>query len=328
MNYDAYAIWIKELDKRTDGRTASILYGGGSLAVPKENWDAITSGMADMGEVWASIWPERFPISEMYMLPFIAPTAAIAAPSLWETTSTHPDILKDWARVKLLGQHTSAIMNLHTSKRMVKTLEDLEGMVLGSDNARVIEWFKGFGAAIQQIDTHDAYLALEKGVIEGGIWPWAPLRSQKITEFLVNHTVIDLSFVFATIVMNKEKWESIPEDVQNVINEIAGYELSALSGYTLTNGSLVDIAYMKDKGDEFYILPPAEKSRWATLVAPTVDDWYDQAKRYGASDPERLLLDLHKAVAKYSENPYPEAEWWGADAVGRYGSPNRPGGWK
>ena len=329
MNYDAYAIWCEELDKRTDGRTATILYGGGSLAVPRENWDAITSGMADMGEVWANLFPGRFPETELYMLPFVAPTAAIAAPSLYEMTTTHPEIMDDWVKVHFMGQHTSAIQNLHTTAEggLVKTLEDLKGLVLGADNSQVISWFTTFGAAIQQIDTQDAYLAMEKGVIQGGVWPWAPLRSQKITEFCINHTVIDLLFVVANQVMNEEKWESLPEDVQSAVNDIAGYNLSALGGYTLTNGSITDINYMKNKGDTFYNLSPDEKARWRAMIEPTYGEWNDAARARGIKDPEGLWDDLMETVAKYSATPYPEQEWWGLDGIGKVCSPNRPGGW-
>jgi TRAP-type C4-dicarboxylate transport system substrate-binding protein len=329
MNYDAYAVWCKELDKRTDGRTSTILYGGGSLAVPRENWDAITSGMADMGEVWANLFPGRFPETELYMLPFVAPTAAIAAPSLWEMTNTHPELMDDWDRVKLIGQHTSAIQNLHTTADagLVKTLEDMKGMVLGADNAAVIGWFTTFGAAIQQIDTQDAYLALEKGVIQGGVWPWAPLRSQKITEFCVNHTVIDLLFVVANQIMNKEKYEALPDDVKAALSEITGYSLSALGGYTLTNGSITDIDYMKNKGDTFYNLPPDEKARWRAMIEPTYGEWFDAARSRGIADPEGLWDDLMATVAKYSQDPYIEEEWWGLDGIGKVCSPNRPGGW-
>ncbi len=328
MAYDVYDIWGKELDKRTNGRTKTTLYVGSSLAGQREKWDAVTAGITDIADAWPHYWPGLFPVSEMYFLPFIAPSAAIAAPALWEITTSNPEILNEWSSVHLLGQHTSAIMNLHTSSSagMVKTLEDLEGKLLASGSKTALAWMTKLGASGQQLTPNESYIALEKGIVEGGIWPWAPLRSWKLTEFLPNHTVVDLSFLFSTITMNKEKWETLPQDIQSTITEISGFELSALAGYTLSNGSQVDVQYMKDQGDQFYILPPAEKSRWAALVAYTVDEWLADTEAMGV-DGGRLWLNLHKTVAKYSENPYPESEWWGPDAVGRYGSPNRPGGW-
>jgi len=330
MNYDCYDIWCKELDKRSDGKTKTVLYGGGSLYHPREAYDGVKAGMGDISDAWPNNWPGRQPISEMYHLPFIAPTASIAAPSLYESTTTHPEILAEWEPTfKLLGAHTSAIINLHTTADagLVKSLEDVKGLRLAGDSVLAVEWFGKFGAAAERIDTHSAYLALEKGVIDGGMWPWAPLRSQKITDFVVNHTVIDLAFVFPHIVLNREKWESLPADIQKIIDDISGFSLSAFAGATLTNGSLVDVQFMKDKGDQFYTLPPDEKARWASEVAYTVDAWKEKAKAAGVKDPDKLWEDLHKIVAKWTENPYPEDEWWGATGVGRYGSPNRPGGW-
>jgi len=332
MNYDCYGIWLKELDERTNGRTSSIMFGGGSMATPKENYNAVNTGMADMGDVWCPPNPGVFPLAEMWHLPYMAPTAAISAQSIYRYTTTHEEALNEFEKnFHFVAQHSSAIQNLHTTADagLVKTLEELKGMLLGTDNPKTVGWFCDMGAACTRIDTHDAYLALEKGVIQGGVWPWAPLRSQKITEFAVNHTIIDLMFVVSNVLMNKEKWESFPQDIKAIINEIGGADLSAFAGYTLTNGSLTDVKYMKDKGDQFYTLPPDEKARWSVYTEAAVQEWIDEVTAKGLTTrAEQLYKDAHTIVAEVTGNPMPEMEWWGPDAVGRYGSPNRPGGWK
>lgn len=331
MNYDAYTIFLKELDKRTNGRTKSTLFSGMSLAHVKENHEAITSGMADMGNVWPAFYPGVFRLNEMYELPFVAPTAAIAAQACYKCTTTHPEMLNEIEKTTpLLAAHTSAIANLHTTDKagLVKTLEGLPGLLLCAGTPLIAEWFTSLGASPTFIPADDAYLALEKGVVDAGIWPWAPLRSFKLAEHVTNHTVMDLNFAINLIIANKEKWETLPQDVHDVLNEIGGLSLSALSGYTLTNGSLVDVNWMKDRGDQFYTLPPDEKARWASLLDYVVGDWKEDVTNKGLTkDADKLWADLHKIVAEVSANPYPDDAWWGADAMGRYGSPNRPGGW-
>lgn len=329
MNYDCYSIWAKELDRRTGGRTRTTIYGGGSLATPRQNWDAVRTGMADIGEVWVNNFPGLFPVSEILLLPFWAPQATVSGPSLHELFTTHPEMQNEWEEVHVLAFHTSDIINLHTTKKLVKTLEDLKGMRLGGDSASAVEWFRKFGAAAEKMDTHDAYLAMDKGVVEGGMWPWAPLRSKKLDEFINYHTIIDLCFVGPAICMNKDTWESLPEDIQGIVDDMSGLDLSAFAGYTLTYGAEADRQYMADKGDEFYTLLPDEKARWAEAIAYIVDDWKDNVKEKGlVADPDKMWNDLLELSAKYQANPYPESEWWGPEGVGRFGSPNRPGGWK
>jgi len=328
MNYDAYNVWCKELDKRTNGRTKTTLFGGGTLSPPRENWDSIKAGIADVGEVWLSANPELHPVSLMYLLPFVGPSAAVVSPAIYRFTTSHDELLREWQDVHLLAQHTTAITNLHTSDKLVKCLEDMRGIPLGTDTTLVLDCIKAFGGVPVFVTAHEAYLALEKGVIKGGIYPWAPLRSMRLTEYIKYHTIINLNFAVPTVVMNKERWESLPEDIKDIINDISGINLSALAGYTLTNGSLTDMEYMKEKGDEFYTLPANEMERWKDAVAYTVEDWKAKVAELGV-DGEKLWSELHEAVAESEANPYPYQDWWGdpEKCCGKVCSPNRPGGW-
>jgi len=263
----------------------------------------------------------------MWFLPFIGPTSSIVTPVVWTMLGEFPELGNEFADVHVLAGHVTAVSNLHTTEKLVKTLEDMKGVLLGGENVVGLESLQLWGATEVYTVMRDAYLSLEKGVVKGGFWPWAPLRSFKVTDFLKYHTMVDLNFSVIFDCFNKEKWESLPSDVQETINGISGMQYSALTGYTLSNGSLVDVKWMKDRGDEFYTLPPDEKARWIALVGPIVDRWLEKMEGRGI-DGAKLWTKVHELVTEYEANPYPEQEWWGAEGVGRYGSPNRPGGWK
>jgi len=128
--------------------------------------------------------------------------------------------------------------------------------------------------------------------------------------------------------MNKEFWESLPEDIQGVISEyFAGHNYSLIIGATLDHGSEVDVAWFKEKGDEFYTLPPDEKARWFEGAIPNYEKWYQQAVDNGITweQAEAMVAAYRTYVDKYTANPLEEPDWFGY--AGRYGSPRRPGGW-
>ncbi len=76
---------------------------------------------------------------------------------------------------------------------------------------------------------------LSKGVIDGTTIPWEVTTALKVAELVGNHTEFEgaglytLSFVLA---MNKEKYESLPDDLKKIIDDNSGLELSVFAGGT------------------------------------------------------------------------------------------------
>jgi C4-dicarboxylate-binding protein DctP len=76
---------------------------------------------------------------------------------------------------------------------------------------------------------------LSKGVIDGTTIPWEVTTALKVPELVENHTEFTgnalyvLTFVLA---MNKEKYESLPDDLKKVIDDNSGLEFSVFAGGT------------------------------------------------------------------------------------------------
>jgi len=86
----------------------------------------------------------------------------------------------------------------------------------------------------------------------------------------------------------------------------------------------VDMQWMREKGDEFYHLTPEELVRWRAILGTSYDEWLADANAIGLPADE-ILNTLYDTAAELEANPYPEQDWFGP--CGRYGSPNKPGGW-
>jgi len=230
--------------------------------------------------------------------------------------------LPQFAGTRVMTTHVTAVCNLHTTKKHVKTLDDLKGMLIAGENPIQLDAIKSWGAVPVHITMAEGYLALEKGIIEGGIWPWAPLKSFKLADLLNYHTIIDFNFSVNFPVLNQEKWDSLPPDIQGIFDEVLGKNWAVLTGYTLDNGSVVDVQWMKDKGDEFYTLPPDEKAKWASLASGSIDEWKADVAKLGI-DGDVLWTRMQELIAQYEADPYPEQDWFGY--AGRLDSPRRPG---
>jgi len=323
--YDVEQLLIERVEEFTNGRVKYIYFHGGSMLSYFENWDGVKAGLVDQTDMWLHFYPGQFRITEVFHLPFLATSSIVASAAANDFAKRDPEIQKEFGSVKVLTVHSSAITDLHTRTELVKSMEDLKGMIIGCESADLAKMVDNWGGTPMQVDVPQGVLALDKGVIDGGLWPWAPLRSFGLADYLNYHTVIGLSFVVCMQSFNKERWESLPDDVRSVIDEVmGGDDWTALIGYTLDNGSRTDQQWMKEKGDQFYTMPPDEARRWFAGAEFTVDEWLEEMKARGV-DGEKIWQGVQDSMKQYADNPLQMKDWYGY--AGEYGSPRRPGGW-
>lgn len=80
---------------------------------------------------------------------------------------------------------------------------------------------KALGGAPVAMPMNEAYDALRKGVAEAIICPFEALKGWKLVEVIKYGTVFDSAYVnMAYVAMNKAKWNRLPMDVQNIIEQI------------------------------------------------------------------------------------------------------------
>ena len=105
-------------------------------------------------------------------------------------------------------------------KKPVKQLSDLKGMRLG-DGTTSLSFLKTVGASSVTIGMPEAYTALERGVIDGILWPRRLIPVLRLHEVLKYY--IDAPFYRNDInyIMNLDRWKSIPEDLQKIMKEAA-----------------------------------------------------------------------------------------------------------
>ena len=309
LSPDAFEQWGKEIVKRTDGKVEFTWYHGQSLMTSQETPQALKAGICDVG-IWCTPFNAGlFPVTEVIDLPLIVRLSAEGSPAMWEFYTQSPEMQKEWAGYKPAWFHVTAISNFHTKKVFIRTLEDLDGLRMVTGSATKGEMLRLLGAVHVNLTAGDIYPALERDMVDGLFYPWAPQRSWKLTEFIKYHTLADVSVTPHAGAFNLEVWDTLPADVQQVISDLS-MSMSGLCGATLTNESAWVIDEMKAKGDEFYTLPSDEKARWVDQISPVYDRWLDMVASKGV-DGQAVLDSWKQCAAEYRETPYQPDDWWG-----------------
>ena len=291
--------WAERIAEASDGRLQIDIFPalqmGGSAS---DVYSQVRDGVADIGWTLPGYSSGLFPITEVFELPFIAGSATATAPALMEF---HDMYLQDeWSEVKVLALHTTAPGGLHTVSTPVRTVDEMEGLRIRAPSAIGLAALEEFGAVPVGMPVPQVYEALQRNVMEGALLPWTimgPTRLYEVTGYSTDLRILASTFV---LFMNKGTFDSLPEDLQQVLEDNSGMELVEQAGVLWDQ----DEADGRDRAIEagVEIIEPSEEelAAWHEAAQPVLDSWVADMDARGL--PGQEMLDEARAlIEKYED---------------------------
>jgi TRAP-type transport system periplasmic protein len=290
--------WCKEIEKRTNGAVKITMFHGGTLTPATQAYDGVVKGLSDVAMSVFSYHRGRFPLTEFSDLPIGVKSCVTAAKLFTEYyVKFKPKEMDDVQVMYLHGNPPSVV---HTVKKPISKLEDVAGLKmrvtpLGTPIA------KALGAAPVAMPMGEAYDALSKNVVDGGFFPYEALEGWKLGEVVKNTTESwPVGFTSAWyVIMNKKKWESIPPDMQKIIEKVNAEWIERV-GKTWDEIDASGKAFSQKQGGKVVTLSKEEGDRWVKAVQPVLNDYVTMAKSKGLPGDEvlKFALDYLKANQK------------------------------
>jgi TRAP-type C4-dicarboxylate transport system substrate-binding protein len=290
--------WAKEVEKRTGGKVKVQTFPGGTLLAAKNILDGVISGLADIGNFAMSYQPGRFPVSEAVDLPLGFTSSKVASLTLYDLVEKYQP--KEFEKVKILTLFTCPPTHLMT-KTPVKSLADLKGMELrvAGTSAEVVKRLGGVPVAMPQSETPEA---LQKGIVKGMVSSLEILQDFKFAAYTPYATIANLPVVTFAVVMNREKWESLPPDVKKTLDDMRREQAIWTGDYV--DGHVKEaLAWSKaNYGHQLFTLPAADGESVNTLLKPMVDEYLKRVSALGLP-ADRIVADA-LALKKKHEQQY------------------------
>ena len=262
--------FAKEIEKRTNGQVKITVFQAGSLLSGKAMYEGVRAGIADMGNCLTVYNPGAFPFTTIAELPALAESGWAASKAQYDFLAKYQP--KEWADVHILttvgdGFNIGAVA---MAKKPILKLEDWKGKTLRVVNPKVVT---ALGGTVKDVPMADVYDALSKGVIDGEVGSAEPLKAWRLADvakhITVNAGVIQPSILWYNI-MNKDKWNSLPPDIQKTITDV-GREYSGKLGLAWDDQQIAGIEYAKSVGSKIYLLSQDEAVRWTKAILPVID---------------------------------------------------------
>ena len=259
-------VWADNVEADSEGRIKIERYPSMQLGgTPPELMDQAIDGVADI--VWTVVGytPGRYPSTEVFELPFMMTNARAASSAYWQMFEKH---MKDteFKDVHILGTWVHGPGLIHANKE-IRTPDDMQGMKIRG----------------------------------GSRLPWEVTPALKIPELVGNHTEFTgnalyvLTFVLA---MNKDKYDSMPADLQKVIDDNSGLEFSIFAGGTQEDADGPSRQLAADNGNNIVTLNEEETQVWKDVAQPIYDEWIADMDSKGIDgqaliDEARMLMDAY-----------------------------------
>ncbi len=293
-------VWADKVEADSKGRIKIERYPSMQLGgKPPELMDQAIDGVADI--VWTVVGytPGRYPSTEVFELPFMVKDARAASSAYWQMFEKH---MKDteFKDVHILGTWVHGPGMLHTNKE-VRSPDDMQGLKIRGGSRLVNELLEIMGATPVGMPVPAIPEGLSKGVIDGTTIPWEVTSALKVPELVKNHTeftgaaLYDLTFVLA---MNKDKYESLPDDLKKVIDDNSGLEFSIFAGGTQSDADGPARQAALDMGNNIITLNEEETQVWRDASQPIYDSWVAEMNDKGIDgqaliDEARSLMDAY-----------------------------------
>ena len=296
MNSVMMGKFCDELSKKLTGKVELTQYPGGTLLSATKMAVGVASGIADIGLSNCSYSRGRFPVMEIMELP-------LGFPSSWIATNVANDFNdkfkpKEWDAYHVLMFSTSPPNVLQTLSKPVKTLEELKGLKVRG-LGRLGDIVKSLGAVPMPIEIVDLYEALRRGVIDGTYTPLETLKGFKLGEvekFTTAAFKVGSVFSFY-VVMNKDKWNSLPPDVQKTITDFTKEFIPRWA----VEWNAIDIEgreFFTKQGGQMIPISDAEANRWVKATQPVIEDYKKDltSKGYTAKEIDGWLSFIKERI--------------------------------
>jgi len=295
--------WMEKVEERTDGRVKFEFYANEELIPINEELQALENKTIDIAApLWPQYDPNRFPLSEVTMLPLLDSDTKIATKAYAKLVEsdhelvdgkTFTDIEYKERDLVVFATPTTAEYVISTKDYPFETVGDFKKASLRSPT-RVHEVFASkVGIDSISMPSTDMFDAINRGAFEGSFFSiadWTGYGMQDVFTYTLEG--INLGHFAAMWAMEEDTWNDLPEDIQDIMKE-ASYE-QIIDGAQLWMDRSEDIRREAEEDgavfDDFDNLDSEAQDLLVEGIEETWFEWIEELEDNGHPGKEMAML--------------------------------------
>ena len=219
---DLLPSFAEEVKKKSNGRLILSTFYAGDLVPTEDTLTATTRGMIEMSQGCGALWQGVEPILGLIAgAPFMYKGTLKEVETLIEKTGLYAqfEAAYDRQNVHMLGIHTYGPYPALVSNKPIRSLDDFKGVKVRAILS-VGDLLKELGAAPGYIPGGEIYMALKLGTFDAATYSIDAIRGFKWHE-VIKYYILPYwnDYYFGEILVNKKAWNSLPQDLQAILEE-------------------------------------------------------------------------------------------------------------
>ncbi len=268
---------------------------------PPQLIDQAKDGIADIVFTLPGYTAGRFPLMEVFELPFMSASAEATSQAAWEYFDKYAR--KEFPGIQMLSVNVHDNGYIHTRERQIRVMADFKGLKMRAPTRQTNKLLGALGATPVAMPLPALADALSKGVVDGYLLPWEVIPSIKAHELTKYHSETDpksraLYTAVFTLAMNQAKYDSLPADLKKVIDANSCVATAKAFGRQWDASAPPARKLAVDRGNTFYVIPASELANWDKATASLDDEWAKDVTAKG-NDGRMLLQAARDLIRKY-----------------------------
>ena len=221
-----------QVEKRTNGKVLVPITSFPELGIAgPDSLEQVTNGTLSWAEITSGYVSGHMPEAELAIMYGVYPDHEV---EFKVTQAIGPELDRlfeentDGGKV-LTHMWVSGGDQFFFCKDGIEELADFDGRKVRSHGSALSDWINGFGADAQFVAFVEVYTALERGILDCGVTVAFAAHAQRwfeVTDYMVGPLSSQL---LNTVIVNREVWEGLPADIQQILEEEgARHELEAI----------------------------------------------------------------------------------------------------
>jgi len=296
--------WGEKLEKASNGRLAFKHFPGAQMAPPPAHYDLARTGQAEVSWFLHGGTPGRFPLTELISLPYMVGSAEIGTKVLndRELRSKYLDAEHRGVKVLLLLTHQPG--NVHTTKRPIRTADDMKGLRIRFAAPTIRDFVAALGGTAVGVQPGEQLEMLQKGTLDGTFIDYGGAGIAFKMGGTVKYSTEMYSYVSSFgVAMNPEFYNKLPADLRKLVDQsTAGVEKEVGEGWDALDA--IGKKLLVEGGSEPIRLSKAEDARFRKIGAQVTEARLKEleAKKLPARAVYRRMKDLSAKHEKTSKS--------------------------
>lgn len=288
--YNVLEPWAEMVEEKTDGRVKVAMYHGSSLGKSNSVYQDVKGGLYDVGLIVANYFYDTsfFPYT-IGNLPFAfeGPTEAANVLEKFVEKYAKEDLSKDV--IVMPATATDGYDIFATTP--IRGVSDLKNKKMRVNGKSEVAFVQALGGVPVSLSTEDTYEGLQKGTIDTSFYTPIGAVSLKFDEPAPYITKLAVSVTPIVPIMNKNFYESLPDDLKEIFDKELNPTLTQLltdSYEKELEASHKELAEnVKDRG-EFIELTDDQLNEFRSYGDAAWEEWLVEAENKGYNADEML----------------------------------------